>query len=71
MYICGNYTHTHIYFVLLMSLPTPRPPRAWKRIFWWLILLALDLLGLLLFGLPAVRYNPLPPVLKMGPAGEG
>nr|XP_006197153.1 alpha-1,3-galactosyltransferase 2 [Vicugna pacos] len=30
--------------------------RAWKRIFWRLILLALGLLGLLLYGLPAVRH---------------
>ncbi|XP_049731878.1 alpha-1,3-galactosyltransferase 2 isoform X3 [Elephas maximus indicus] len=30
--------------------------RAWKRIFWQLILLALGFLGLLLYGIPVVRY---------------
>uniref|UniRef100_A0A4W2EC89 Uncharacterized protein n=1 Tax=Bos indicus x Bos taurus TaxID=30522 RepID=A0A4W2EC89_BOBOX len=32
------------------------PPRAWKKIFWQLILLALGILGLLLFGLPVLRH---------------
>ena len=36
------------------------PPRAWKKIFCQLILLALGILGLLLFGLPVLRYNPFP-----------
>uniref|UniRef100_H0XIV6 Alpha 1,3-galactosyltransferase 2 n=2 Tax=Otolemur garnettii TaxID=30611 RepID=H0XIV6_OTOGA len=35
---------------------SPHPSRAWKRIFWTMILLALGLLGLLLYGLPIVRY---------------
>lgn len=30
--------------------------RAWKRTFWWLILLAVSFSGLLLYGLPAVRH---------------
>ncbi|KAM5323739.1 alpha-1,3-galactosyltransferase 2 isoform 2-T2 [Glossophaga mutica] len=30
--------------------------RAWKRIFWWLIVLAVGFSGLLLYGAPAVRY---------------
>ena len=40
-----------------LLLPTSR---AWKRIFWQLILLALGGLWLLRFGLPALRYNPFP-----------
>ncbi|XDC72157.1 hypothetical protein R6Z07F_003330 [Ovis aries] len=31
-------------------------PRAWKKIFWQLILLALGILGLLRFGLPVLRH---------------
>ena len=40
-----------------LLLPTSR---AWKRIFWQLIPLALGGLGLLRFGLPVLRYNPFP-----------
>ncbi|KAF0878367.1 A3LT2 galactosyltransferase, partial [Crocuta crocuta] len=35
--------------------PSP-PPRTWKRLFWRLILFALGLLGLYLYGLPVVRH---------------